>query len=69
MACTACDDTGWVGEEHPGRPQRFGGRKRCRSCDAAGMPCHNCNEPVPGECPPMPAGFAPDDDSDKGSIH
>jgi hypothetical protein len=34
MACTACDDTGWVGEEHPARPQRFGGRKRGRSCGA-----------------------------------
>ncbi len=36
MVCKRCDDSGWVCEEHPGRPRA--GPHAC-NCGAAGMPC------------------------------
>ena len=43
MACSVCDNTGWVCEEHPDRPWR-GTSQRADACDCVrvGMPCE-CN--------------------------
>jgi hypothetical protein len=69
MPCKVCDNTGWVCEEHPGRPSDCGGSKRGCTCGAAGIPCPNCNEPAPGERPRMPAGLMPHGDPDNDSVH
>jgi hypothetical protein len=44
MPCPACDNTGWVCEEHPDRPWR-GTSRRADACDCVkvGMPCEACN--------------------------
>jgi hypothetical protein len=44
MPCLACDNTGWVCEEHPDRPWR-GTSERTDACDCVkvGMPCEACN--------------------------
>jgi hypothetical protein len=42
MVCSACDNTGWVCENHPDRLWR-GNSQRADACDCgAGMPCE-CN--------------------------
>jgi hypothetical protein len=71
MKCEACDDTGWVCENHPDRPSECGGNASalaCR-CGGAGMPCLMCNNPKPGERPRLPADFIVHKDADKGSVH
>jgi hypothetical protein len=44
MTCKLCDDTGWVCEEHPGRPLASAS-KRADACDCCGIgrPCARCN--------------------------
>lgn len=39
VLCTACNDTGWVCEEHHDKPMDHDG------CRGAGMPCRVCNGP------------------------
>lgn len=57
QACTCCDGTGWVCEDHPDQP--WEGPHAC-SCGAAGAPCPHCNRPDDGEVPRLPPGFEPD---------
>ena len=38
MPCKVCDNTGWVCEEHPGRPSDCGGSKRGCTCGARAVP-------------------------------
>jgi hypothetical protein len=39
-----CDDTGWMCEEHPGRPWRGASKRADASdCCGVGMPCAQCN--------------------------
>jgi hypothetical protein len=63
--CTLCEDSGWVCEEHPGRP--WEGPNAC-PCGAPGAPCPWCNMPAEGETPRMPDGFKVDVDK-KGWRH
>jgi hypothetical protein len=59
VPCRRCDSSRWVCEVHPERP--WGGPHAC-GCDAAGMPCPDCN-PADGLTPPvLPPGFVEDDD-------
>jgi hypothetical protein len=46
--CTTCSDSGWVCENHPGKP--WDGD---HACGAAGMPCERCN-PSDFDNPPRP---------------
>ena len=69
MACTVCDDTGWVCENHPDHPSDCGDSKRACIGGGAGMPCRVCNNPKLGERPRIPPGFTPRDDADKEPIH
>jgi hypothetical protein len=42
--CEACDDTGWVCENHPNRPASCAGSKRWDVCECGpGAPCLCCN--------------------------
>jgi hypothetical protein len=59
--CKRCDDSGWVCEEHPGRP--WAGLHAC-NCGAAGMPCPVCNIPAEGQEPRMPDGLKTEVDKD-----
>ena len=66
MKCAACEDIGWVCENHHDKPSRPGPR----GCECgAGMPCLACNQPKEGERPRMPADLIPRIDRDKGPIH
>jgi hypothetical protein len=53
VACSRCDGTHWVCENHPERP--WDGPKAC-GCGGAGDPCPACNDAAPGELP-LPPGF------------
>jgi hypothetical protein len=48
MTCGLCGDTGWVCENHPGKP--WDGDQAC-GCGAAGMPCVRCNPSDRGRRP------------------
>ncbi|MCC8968189.1 hypothetical protein H8A95_39270 [Bradyrhizobium sp. Pear76] len=52
--CAACDDSGWVCENHPDRPA-FG--DRACECGGAGAPCDKCNQVGERETPRLPKGF------------
>ena len=41
MSCPACEDMGWVCEDHDDRP--WGIHPRACQCGGAGMPCEACN--------------------------
>jgi hypothetical protein len=53
MTCGLCEDTGWVCENHPGKP--WDGDHAC-GCGAAGMPCVHCNPSDLDNPPRPPAG-------------
>jgi hypothetical protein len=57
--CTRCDNCHWVCEAHPYRP--WEGPHAC-GCDAAGMPCPECNASDELTSPVLPRGFVEDDD-------
>jgi len=65
--CNACDNTGWVCEDHPDRPSDCGNSPRACACGAAGRPCRVCSRPTPCERPPLP-GFVPRNDADNGWV-
>ena len=54
MTCGLCEDTGWVCENHPGKP--WDGDHAC-GCGAAGMPCMRCNPSDLDDPPRPPAGM------------
>jgi hypothetical protein len=70
MACSVCDDTGWVRENHPDRPWR-GNSQRADPCDCgAGMPCEACNPCGGIDEPPAKSPIARVTiDRDKGPRH
>jgi hypothetical protein len=53
MTCGLCENTGWVCENHPGKP--WDGDHAC-GCGAAGMPCVRCNPSDLDNPPRPPAG-------------
>ena len=58
MKCTLCEDSGWICEEHPGRP--WGDGPHACPCGAAGMPCPRCNQRAEGQAPATAAGEVQD---------
>jgi hypothetical protein len=60
-----CKDSGWVCEDHPGRP--WDGPHAC-PCGAAGVPCPWCNVPAPGETRRLPDGFKTEPARTAGAI-
>jgi hypothetical protein len=61
--CIACDNTGWVCEDHPDRPADCGNSPRACACGAAGGPCLVCNGRTPGGRRRLPSGFVARNDA------
>jgi hypothetical protein len=67
MSCPACEDMGWVCEDHADRP--WGVHPPACQCGGAGMPCLVCDQPKDGERPRLPTDFVAQIDVDKGPIN
>ena len=57
MKCLACDDTGWVCENHPDQPAHS---PHACTCGGDGAPRRRYDADTADEPPRVPKGFTPD---------